>query len=435
MRHALFAALFLGAARLAAQAPPDTGATPIKLADAIQLAIKNNPATVAARGQKLASEAGVQAAWGVFIPSLTLNTSSSALSPATSRVNTTTGQLISGKWQMTQGFSFGLTLFNGGTEFNDLAAARAALGAATAGEEAQNWQITYQVKQQYYAVLAALEEHRAAQAAVDQATQQMKMSVLQVTAHTAIRSDSLQSLVALGNAQLSILTAENDLRSANAALTRLVAAPTTVTAIHEDSGSERPLTEDSAQILAMALAGPSVRQASASLEAARSNASAARGTWWPSLTASYGRNRVGADSVFTLSPDNYAYSGQLRFSLSYPIFDQFARQQTIANADVARANADASLRDAKLAAQQSLVQYLSALHTASEQVSIQLVSVAAAEEALRVHQQRYQMGAGTILDALTAQTTLNQARFLLIQARFNYRIAKAQLEALIGREL
>ena len=107
----------------------------------------------------------------------------------------------------------------------------------------------------------------------------------------------------------------------------------------------------------------------------------------------------------------------------------------VALADVAAINADASLRDARFAAQQSLVQYLGALRTASEQVAIQLVSVAAAEEALRVQQQRYQLGAGTILDALTTQTTLNQARFQLIQARFNYRIAKAQLEALVGREL
>jgi outer membrane protein len=434
VRHAFLAALCFGAAPLAAQAA-DSGVQPISLTEAIQLAIKNNPATVAARGQRTVGEANVQSAWGVFIPSLTINTSSSALSPASSRVNNTTGQLISGKWQMTQGFSFGLTLFNGGSEFNDLSAARASLRAAMATEDEQNWQITYQVKQQYYGVLAALEERRAAQAAVDQAAQQMKMSVLQVQAHAAIKSDSLQSLVALGNAQLSALTAENDLLTANAALTRLVAATTPVTAVQTDTGSLRPFALDSAQIEALALGGPSVRQATASLEAAQSNVKAAKGAWWPTLTASYGRNRVGADSVFTLAPETYNYSGQLRFSLSYPLFDQFTRQQSIATASVAAANADASLRDAKYAAQQSLVQYLGALRTAREQVAIQLVSVAAAEEALRVQQQRYQMGAGTILDALTSQTTLNQARYLLIQARFNYRIAKAQLEALIGREL
>ncbi|MGI8498508.1 MAG: TolC family protein, partial [Gemmatimonadaceae bacterium] len=84
---------------------------------------------------------------------------------------------------------------------------------------------------------------------------------------------------------------------------------------------------------------------------------------------------------------------------------------------------------------QTLVQNLGSLHTAQQRVSIQLASVAAAEEDLRVQQQRYAVGASTLLDVLNSQTTLNQARAALIQARYDYRVAKAQLEALIGRPL
>ena len=62
-------------------------------------------------------------------------------------------------------------------------------------------------------------------------------------------------------------------------------------------------------------------------------------------------------------------------------------------------------------------------------------AIAAAEEDLRVQQQRYAVGASTLLDLLTSQTQLNQARQALIQARLDGRIARAQLSALIGREL
>jgi outer membrane protein len=435
VRSRYLALAVFAAAPLSAQAAPDTGAHPIPLSEAIQLAVKNNPATVSARGGIQNSEAGVHSAWSAFIPSLTVNTSSSSLSPASSRVNTTTGQVISGKWQTTQGFNFALDLFDGGRRIFDISQARANLGAAVAGENAQNWQIAYLVKQQYYAVLAALEEKRDAEAALDQANQQMKMSVLMVQAKTAIKSDSLRSLIQVGNAQLGILTASNDLQTANAALTRLVATKITVTAIPSDTLGQPELTADSAQIAQYAAVGPLVQQAAASLEAAKSGSQAARSQWFPTITMSYGRNRVAADSVFSFSPSDYSYSGQLRFSASFPIFNQWQRESSIVAADVTAMIADATLRDTKFAAQQSLVQYLGALQTAQEQIRIQLVSVAAAEEDLRVQQQRYQLGAGTILDALTSQTTLNQARFLLIQARFNYRVAKAQLEALIGREL
>jgi outer membrane protein len=104
-------------------------------------------------------------------------------------------------------------------------------------------------------------------------------------------------------------------------------------------------------------------------------------------------------------------------------------------ARVGEDNAEAQLRDARLAAQQQVVQALGALRTALQQVDIQRASVAAAEEDLRVQRQRYQLGASTQLDMLTSETQLTQARAQLIQARFNARVARAQLEAAVGREL
>ena len=68
-------------------------------------------------------------------------------------------------------------------------------------------------------------------------------------------------------------------------------------------------------------------------------------------------------------------------------------------------------------------------------MQVQLASIEAAEEDLRVQQQRYQLGASTSLDLLTSQTQLNAARIALIQARLDARVAKAQIEALIGQDL
>jgi outer membrane protein len=61
--------------------------------------------------------------------------------------------------------------------------------------------------------------------------------------------------------------------------------------------------------------------------------------------------------------------------------------------------------------------------------------VTAAEEDLRVQQQRYNLGASTLVELLTSQSALTTARTSLIQSRQNYRIARAQIEATIGRDL
>ena len=104
-------------------------------------------------------------------------------------------------------------------------------------------------------------------------------------------------------------------------------------------------------------------------------------------------------------------------------------------ARVAETNAQAAYRDAQLAAQQALTQNIGTLRSASQRVAVQVASVAAAEEDVRVQQQRYNIGASTLLDLLTSQAALAQAQQALIQARYDYRIARAELEALIGREL
>ena len=97
--------------------------------------------------------------------------------------------------------------------------------------------------------------------------------------------------------------------------------------------------------------------------------------------------------------------------------------------------ANATLRDAELGAQELLVQFVAALRTARERINVQNVTISAAEEDLRVQQQRYALGASTLLDVLTSQTALNQARLALIQARYDYRVARAQIETVIGRPL
>ncbi len=102
---------------------------------------------------------------------------------------------------------------------------------------------------------------------------------------------------------------------------------------------------------------------------------------------------------------------------------------------MAEDNAQAALRDAQLAAEQNLIQAYGVYELAQARIELQQASVQAAEEDLRVQRQRYELGASTLLDVLTSQSTLNQARLSLIQARRDARVAKAQIEAILGRDL
>src|SRR5258705_5770697 len=125
----------------------------------------------------------------------------------------------------------------------------------------------------------------------------------------------------------------------------------------------------------------------------------------------------------------------MRLSLSFPIFNQFQREGQVVQADVTYDNAEAALRDALLAARQDLTQVLGVYRTADDRLESQRLTVEASEEDLRVQQARYKVGGSTFLDVLTSEAQLDQARLALIRARYDRRVARAQLEALVGRDL
>ena len=130
-------------------------------------------------------------------------------------------------------------------------------------------------------------------------------------------------------------------------------------------------------------------------------------------------------------PETYSW----RFGISWTLFNGFAREQQQTSASVASSVADARAADTRLAVSAQYTQQVAALQTAFAKLDITAVNVAAATEDLRVQQERYRVGAATILDLLTSQASLTTAQTNLVQARFDYLIARATLEALVGHDL
>jgi outer membrane protein len=415
-------------------APTQDSLHPIALQEAVSLAQRNAPAAVQARGQLRTSASAVRSAYGAFLPSLTLTANQTQQSGQ--RFDQLRNQVVSSTnpWNYSTGVSTGLELFDGGRRFAELRSARADVDAAEANEVSQRFNIALQVKREYANILAARESEAAARAQLEQAQAQLRASAARVQAGAATVSDSLRSVIQVGNAQLALITAQNNVRIASASLTRLVGTPFVVTADPSDTVEVRPVSVDSAELERLALEGPAVQQAQLQYRAASAGVTSARSLYFPTVNMSYSYNGQGTDA-YGFGDGLFLYGSSLRFSVNFPLFNNFSREDQQVRARVAQDNSAAQLRDARLAAQQSIIQQLAALRSAEERIRIQQASVLAAQEDLRVQQQRYALGASTLLDLLTSQSQLNQARAALIQARQDYRIARAQIEAIIGRDL
>src|SRR6185437_6761155 len=105
----------------------------------------------------------------------------------------------------------------------------------------------------------------------------------------------------------------------------------------------------------------------------------------------------------------------LQLGISYPLFNGFQRGATVTRAEAVKSYDDATV--------------------AAQRIGFAREAVDAAREDLRVQELRYRAGASTFLDEVTSQLNLAQAETSLVQARYDYQIARATLERVLGREL
>jgi outer membrane protein len=434
-------AALLAAAPAGAQDPAlVTAPSPraITLAEAVDLARRNALVRVQARGRSRSAAAQVRSAYGAFVPTLSVTGGGTRQLPEGDRTRIENGQVIvlpPTPWSYNTTIGSSLQIFDGGRRFYELKQAHAEQDASETNENAQQFEAILEAKQQYFNVIAWREAVAAAQTQLEQAEQQLKAAVLRVRAGSATSSDSLRSVIQVSDARLALNEARNNVLVANASLTRAIGSLEPVTAAGEDSTSLVAIAVSEDELVRLVEQSPAVQQAEAELAVAIQGQKVARTGYMPTVGATYNYTGSGTERPFAFGSDDFNYNGALRLSFNLPIFDQLVREESVVRADVAKDVAEATLRDAKLGARQDLAQRLADYRNAEERVLTQTATVSTAEEDLRVQERRYQVGASTLLDLLASQTQLNQARQALIRARYDQRVAKAELEALVGRAL
>ncbi|HTL04344.1 MAG TPA: TolC family protein [Gemmatimonadales bacterium] len=418
-------------------APPAAAQKPkVTLAEAIERANRVQPSVVQAFGTVRNAQARQRSATGAFIPSLNLNSGiGRSFSEGPQRVDPNTGQVISGNstnQSITNSISSNVDLFTGFRRGNEKKAASANRSAAEAGLLNARYALQLTTTNQFFDVLAAEQLLRVREASVRRAEEQLKVSVALLHAGRGIRPDSLRSVVTLGNAQLNLINAQTALATAEANLGRLVGEDGPVGAVDDSAHYALLPAVDTAALRAEAMAqAPSVKAAEASALSARAAIKVAKAAYFPTLNLSANLSLNGSRA----NDYDFLQGRQFNLGLSWPIFNRFQREQSIVSSQVSAENADATAAESRRQLLASFTADLAALDAARLRISITQTSVLAATEDLRVQQERYRLGAATIVDVLTSQEALDQAEVDAVTARFDYVRARAQISALIGRPL
>ncbi len=412
-----------------------TGALPasdslpvVTLPEALRRSTGLDPNYVAALGQVDNAVWARRSAFSVFIlPSINLNADIARPNPQS--VNFIT--FLPVRQQVTAQVTARYDLFLGGQKLAELSRSGAALEAAHAGELVARFAAAQLTESEYYAVLANAELLRVARERVQRAEQQLSVARVRVVSGAAVQTDSLQLRLELTKAHVVRLLQESALRIARLELGRRVGAVGAVDAAPLDTAPapDLPITLADA-ITQGATQGPQYRVARANERAAGAAFRARLGDYLPHATLSF--NALAFDTLFF--PKDFKRT-TFTLSLSFPLWDNGQREIALSRARASRDAARAIREDKDRAVQRDVTAGYDGYVTARAAAQQAGEGLVVARENYRVQQSRYRAGASTILDLLKAQSDLDDADAVLVQARYATRLALAGLETILGRRL
>lgn len=413
------------------QATAQDGMQTVSLVRSIELALIHSPQLAQTQASLINAGSGRRRAWGSFLP--TISMSSGASVNSSSRFDPNTQRIVQGSSEnYNAGLGANYQFFQGGRKFHELNRSASARVEAEARLQSQRYGVVLQTTTLYINALRQRDLVAVSEASVTRAEQSLTMSRTLFSAQSAKRSDTLRTRLELANARQSLLQAENQLRAARFALGRQVGMSRPVAPEDVVDLTPAPLALSEPEIIALAESvSPAVRAAEAAALVARSSLGSARSSYLPSLSASSNYSWSNQDRSFT--GGNTSWS--LRINGSYTLFDGFAREQSLGQATESQRVARLTEDDARRSVRQDVDAALRTLETQEQAIAIAQESRDVAEEDLRLNRALYEAGSGTVLDFLTSQVALDQAEANLVAARYDYALAKAELESIVGREL
>jgi outer membrane protein len=131
---------------------------------------------------------------------------------------------------------------------------------------------------------------------------------------------------------------------------------------------------------------------------------------------------------FDYDPNPFGMS----LSVSLPIIDGFTRERNVHQARVQAEDAEHRRRAEELNQRAEVTTNMLALETAWRRVTLEERNSVTATEQLQLAQERYRLGAGSILELTQAQETKIRADFAQLDAVYTFHETLAALEAAVG---
>ncbi|TAN37582.1 MAG: TolC family protein [Verrucomicrobia bacterium] len=413
-----------------------SSAQAVTLDECIRTTLEANPDAQAAEARIAAAHEAVRQATSAYFPTVTLSSTIARTDNAPQAFFMQLNQRVASmqsdfnhpgdvdNWRNSVGAK--ARLLDAGQRGYQRDAAKLGAQAEAASKRALDNELVHQVTRAFYSVLQAQAFVQVRQESVASLTESLRVANERLRAGSAAKSDVLNIEVRLAEAREDLIRAQHGVQLTLAALNM---------AIGRDLVSETALPEAMRQAVASPVIEPNLDavEARPELEAARLAAQAQEKMQrkterenWPTLSA-FGS----ADWDSEVNSD-FQRSYFVGAVAEWDIFTGFRQSGASAEAKARTAAAKAAAQKALNSLRLDLKQAQLETREAGERLDVTQRSVASAEEALRITNERYRQGAADVTELLTAQVGLTATRSRSTAAYYDLLVAQSNLKRARG---
>ena len=419
----------------------------LSLADIVDIALRNNPATRESWANALAAVDAYGSARGARYPTLNANinvahyysNSNGGFGSGAGGFNNTSTDSLGGvrgggstRAQITPALSISYLIFDHGARAAAIDAAKRTAIAANLTHNVTILNVVLQAESSLFSFLAARALRDAQITSVDEARSDTSAAAARLRVGIGILEDLYQTRTALAQAKFQLATYEGNLATARGTLANALGFPANIefeipNILATDSVASITASVDTLINRAI-VERPELAESRAEAEALAAQIRVARSAGFPSLTLSSNGGLASRLQGNANNGTNYT----LQLGLQIPIFNGYSRAYDVRSAqqryEAGLARAQSTRRQISL----EVFTSYSVLRTATDRMESANELIASAQQSSNGAVGRYREGVGTITDVLLARSALATARAEFVQARWEWQTALAQLAHDVG---
>jgi outer membrane protein len=414
----------------------------LSLKQAVQIALGENPVLAAAKSQvEIAEQRVIQGRSG-FLPRLNVseglqrtNNPTQVFSNKLNQENFTESDFAINRLNQPNAindfatnFTATWPIYDGGRSWHGWQQAKIGKDASAYALERSRQQVIARTTAAYAGVLLAIENLAVVEAALKTAGANLSIASNRYGSGMAVKSDLLQAQVRQSDLEQQKLMVEGQIEVGRSILNAAMGVPDQLRFELTDR-LETPLSLDGTIESWLSISQDrrlDLKELNAREAMAKEEIEKAKAAYLPSLDL-IGNYQIHTED-FDGSADNYSVGAVV----SLNIFSGLETSAKVSEAQAALRQVQALRRQMQsqvaLEVRQTYVQAASAF----QRISVARQMMVQAEESLRIVANRYATGLLTIVDMLTAETTLQQARTTFAQTLHDYSVGKTNLRLAAG---